>query len=135
MQNNDLKYKDTTHKVIGCAMEVHKNLGSGFMEIIYQRALVKELNSANLQFTREAEMPIIYKGENLGSRRVDFFVEGKIMIEIKATSILEMEHYMQIKNYIESAGIEVGLLLNFGGKSLEYKRIENLKLKINKSVI
>jgi GxxExxY protein len=123
------KYTDITRKVIGLAMEVHKGLGNGFIEIIYQRTLQEELNSSGLDFAREVEMPIIYKEKNLGSRRVDFFVEGKVMIEIKAVRKLELEHLVQIKNYLESANIEIGLLLNFGSKSLEFKRIINNKLE------
>lgn len=111
-------------------MEVHKNLGSGFQEVIYQRALEKEFDSSGINFGREVDMSILYKGDKIGTRRVDFFVDGKIMIEIKATKQLELEHFVQIKNYLESTNIEVGILLNFGGKSLEYKRIFNNKLNL-----
>jgi GxxExxY protein len=126
------RYTEITKKVIGLAMEVHNGLGNGFMEIIYQRALEEELDHSGLNSSREVEMPIVYKGKNLGSRRVDFFIEGKVMVEIKAVAKLELEHLVQIKNYLESSNIEIGLLLNFGAKSLEFKRIINNKMeKIN----
>jgi GxxExxY protein len=114
---------ELTGKIIGCAMEVHKHLGNGFQEVIYQRALAIEMNLQGLENSREHEMNVVYKGENIGTRRVDFFVEGKVMVEIKAITQLEDVHLAQAINYLEVYGLEVGLLINFGSKSLEFKRV------------
>ena len=109
-------------------MEVHKRLGNGFQEVIYQRALEIEMNLAALAFAREMEMPIFYREVEIGTRRVDFFVEGKIMIELKALIKLEDVHLAQAMNYLEAYKMEIGLLINFGAKSLEFKRVHNNKL-------
>ena len=103
-------------------MEVHRKLGNGFQEVIYQRALEIELHILGLLFVREKEMKIFYKNRLIGTRRVDFFVEGSIMIELKALTKLEEAHLAQAKNYCEAYNMDVGLLINFGGKSLEFKR-------------
>jgi GxxExxY protein len=109
-------------------MEVHKRLGNGFQEVIYQRALEIEMNLAGLAFVREMEMPIFYRDIEIGTRRVDFFVEEKIMVEQKALVKLEDVHLAQAMNYLEAYKMEIGLLLNFGAKSLEFKRVHNNKL-------
>ena len=114
---------ELTGKIIGCAMEVHRILGNGFQEVIYQRALAIEMANQNLKFSREHEMEIYYKGKNIGVRRVDFFVEGKIMVEIKAIVQLEDVHLAQAINYLEAYGLEIGLLINFGNTSLQFKRV------------
>ena len=114
---------DLTGKIIGCAMEVHKTLGNGFQEVIYQRALVIEMAEQGLEFEREFEMDINYKGEHIGTRRVDFFVEGKIMVELKAVIQLEDVHLAQAINYLEAYGMSIGLLINFGSRSLQFKRV------------
>ena len=114
---------ELTGKIIGCAMEVHKILGNGFQEVIYQRALAIEMKKQRLEFSREHEMEIFYKGENIGSRRVDFFVEGKIMVELKAIILLEDVHLAQAINYLEAYNMEIGLLINFGSRSLQFKRV------------
>jgi len=116
-------HEDLTRRIIGCAMEVHKFLGNGFQEVIYQRALAIELKIAGLAFEREREMPIFYHGQNIGKRRVDFFVEEKVLVELKAVIALEDVHLAQGKNYLESFGIDTGLLINFGARSLEFKRL------------
>ena len=108
-------------------MRVHSILGNGFQEVIYQRALAIEMSSDNLIFEREKELPIFYKGEQIGTRRVDFFVEGLIMVEIKAIIKLEDVHLAQAFNYLEAFLMEVGLLINFGCKSLEFKRVHKNK--------
>jgi len=123
-----MKHKDLSYKIIGCAMEVHKRLGNGFQEVIYQRALAIEMKIQGIEFSREHEMPIRYKGHNIGSRRVDFFVEECVMLEIKARINLEDVHLAQAMNYVEAYGLEIGLLINFGAKSLQYKRVHNNKL-------
>lgn len=112
-----------TGRIIGAAMEVHKILGNGFQEVIYQRALAIELESQKISFAREQEMQIEYKGKEIGARRVDFFIENKVMVEIKAVIKLEDVHLAQAINYLEAYGLEIGLLLNFGSKSLEFKRL------------
>ena len=123
-----MKYSDITEKIIGCAMKVHRELGSGFQEYIYQRALEIELKKALIKFLREYEMPIYYQGEKIGMRIVDFFIDEKIMVELKAVTDLEDVHLAQALNYLEASGHEVGLLINFGAKSLQFKRLHNRKL-------
>ncbi len=106
-------------------MEVHKHLGNGFQEVIYQRALEIEMASQGIDFSREFEMKISYKDHEIGTRRVDFFVEDKIMVEIKALINLEDVHLAQAMNYVEAYHLEIGLLINFGAKSLQHKRVHN----------
>jgi len=123
-----MKHKELTEKIIGCAMKVHSVLGNGFQEVIYQRALEIELRKAGLGYNREMEMTIYYDGEDIGTRRVDFFVEGVIMVEIKAITTLEEVHLAQAMNYVEAYKMEIGLLINFGSKSLQFKRVHNNKI-------
>ena len=103
-------------------MTVHRMLGNGFQEVIYQRSLAIELEAAGLVFAREREMPIFYRGVNVGSRRVDFLVAETVLVELKAVHEINSSHYAQIINYLESYQLEVGLLINFGEVSLKYKR-------------
>ena len=123
MINEKYPESELTGKIIGCAMEVHKILGNGFQEVIYQRALAIEMQKQHLEFSREHEMEIFYKGENIGTRRVDFFVEGKIMVELKAVIQIEDVHLAQAINYLEAYGMKIGLLINFGSQSLQFKRV------------
>ena len=123
------KYSELTAKIIGCAMAVHKILGNGFQEVIYQRALEIEMRLAGINFRREFEMPIFYKGIQIGTRRVDFFVEDVVSVELKATSKLEDTNFAQAINYLEAYNLEIGLLINFGETSLKYKRLTNKKYK------
>ena len=118
-----------THKIIGCAMEVHNQMGNGFQEVVYQRALSIELNMNGIEHERELEMPLEYKGHDIGTRRVDFFVEGKVMVEIKAIEKLEGVHKAQAINYCEAYNIADGLLINFGAERLQYHRVFNKNLK------
>ncbi len=120
-------YEELTHRVIGCAMRVHARLGCGFQEVIYQRALKIEFGLNEIQFEREMEMDIFYAGINIGKRRVDFFVENKIMVELKAVSELNDLHLNQAINYLEAYNRPVGLLINFGARSLQFKRVYNTK--------
>jgi GxxExxY protein len=106
-------------------MRVHSILGNGFQEVIYQRALAIEMQQEGLSFEREKEMNIYYHGQIIGTRRVDFFVERTIMVELKALVKLEDVHFAQARNYLETYKIEVGLLINFGARSLEFKRMFN----------
>ena len=118
-----------THKIIGCAMEVHNQMGNGFQEVVYQRALSIEFNLNGINHQRELEMPLEYKGYNVGTRRVDFFVEDKVMVEIKAIETLEGVHKAQAINYCEAYNIADGLLINFGAERLQYHRVFNKKMK------
>lgn len=124
---------ELTRKIIGCAMKVHNTLGNGFQEVIYQRALGIEMGLQGLTFQREMEMFIYYENTNIGTRRVDFFVEDKIMVELKALTILEEVHLAQAMNYCQAYNLPTGLLINFGGKSLEFKRVYNVNHPDNKS--
>jgi len=127
MVNQDYKYSEITSKIIGAAMTVHSALGNGFQEVIYQRALKIEMSDLGLNFFREQEMPIYYKNQQIGMRRVDFLVENVVSVELKALTQLDDKNLAQAINYLEAYDLEVGLLINFGGKSLQYKRIVNRK--------
>jgi GxxExxY protein len=119
---------ELTHKIIGFAMTVHSTLGNGFQEVIYQRALAIEFKVNGISFEREKEMMIFYREKKIGLRRVDFFVENAVMLEIKAVEQILDSHKAQAINYCEAYHIADGLLINFGAKSLEYKRVYNKKL-------
>jgi GxxExxY protein len=123
----ELKHRELTEKIIGCAMRVHAALGNGFQEVIYQRALEMEMYDNGIKFGREISIPVHYKHHQIGERRVDFLVENIICVELKALVNLENVHLAQAKNYLEAFNLEVGLLLNFGSVSLEFRRIENFK--------
>jgi GxxExxY protein len=133
MINEQYKYSELTSKIIGCAMTVHKTLGNGFQEVIYQRALAIEMQLAGVEFSREFEMPIFYREEQIGTRRVDFLVEGLISVELKAITKLEDMHFAQAINYLEAYNLEIGLLINFGETSLNFKRLTNKKFKSKES--
>jgi GxxExxY protein len=119
---------EITHNIIGASMQVHNTLGNGFQEVIYQRALAIELSFQGLSFEREKVMPIFYRRENIGTRRVDFLVEDCVMLKIKAIEKLENVHKAQAINYLEAYNMADGLLVNFGGTSLEFKRVYNKRL-------
>jgi GxxExxY protein len=127
------KYSDITSKILAAAFDVHKILGCGFQELVYQRALALELENRKVAFGIEKELPILYKNQKVGARRVDFLVENVITVEIKALSKLENVHLAQAINYLEAFNIDIGLLINFGSLSLEYKRIVHPKLLKNKT--
>ena|SRR5436190_8379368 len=120
-----MKYEEITYKIIACAMEVHKKLGAGYPEYIYHRALIIEFKLQCVVFEDEFEIKIYYKGEQVGIRRVDFLVEKIVPVEIKAASELSDINIAQAKNYVEASGIEIGLLINFGAASLQFKRMIN----------
>ena len=121
-----MKEKELTHNIIGCSMKVHSTLGSGFQEVIYQRALAIEMKKQGLSYVREMEMEIFYDEIQIGTRRVDFFVEDRIMVELKAIAKLDDSHLAQAMNYCQAYGLPIGLLINFGSKSLEFKRVYNI---------
>ena len=127
MIDETYKYSEMTGQIIGLAMEVHNHLGNGFQEVIYQRALEFEFAKSQIKFDREFEMPILYRGENMGTRRVDFLINKIISVEIKAVIQIEPVHLAQAMNYLEAYNLEVGLLLNFGAQSLQIKRLLNRK--------
>lgn len=127
-----MKYEEITHRIIGCAMKVHSTLGNGFQEVIYQRALAIEMEKQGLGFQREMEMDIYYEEHLIGSRRVDFFVENKIMVELKAVIKLEDIHLAQAMNYCQAYNLPIGLLINFGARSMEFKRVYNVNHPENK---
>ncbi len=129
MINEKYKYSDLTSKIIGAAMTVHKSLGNGFQEVIYQRALEIELRELDLSFVREMEMPVYYKHQQIGTRRVDFLIKNIIAVELKAIIELSDVHLAQAINYLEAFDLEVGLLINFGSKSLQFKRLSNKSFK------
>ena len=121
---------DITYKINGCAMKVHNTLGNGFQEVIYQRCLAIELEKAGLGFEREQEHTIFYEGVDVGTRRADFIVEREVVVEIKALIKLEDVHLAQAKNYVVAYDKKVGLLINFGARSLEFKKIFNPKYQL-----
>lgn len=116
-----------TYKIIGCAMKVHNTLGTGFQEVIYQRCLAIELAKENISYAREQEHTIYYEEIEDGIRRADFVIENKIVVELKALVKLEDVHLAQAKTYTVAYDLPLGLLINFGGKSLEYKLLFNPK--------
>lgn len=128
MIRNEEEINALTHKIIGCAMQVHRTLGNGFQEVIYQRALAIEFAFQGVDFAREMEMDLFYREQHIGTRRVDFFVENKVMVEIKAIEKLEDVHKAQAINYCEAYNIADGLLINFSSKSLDFKRVYNKNL-------
>ena len=122
-----MKEEEITYKIIGCAMKVHNTLGNGFQEVIYQRCLAIELERTGLNFGREVEQSIFYEGIHVGTRRADFIVENRIVVELKAVINLEDVHLAQAKNYVVAYDLPTGLLINFGATSLQYKKVFNVK--------
>lgn len=129
MISEQYKYSELTSKIIGCATTVRRALGNGFQEVIYQRALAIEMQLANIEFKREFEMPIFHRNEQIGTRRVDFLVEGVISVELKATTKLEDVYLSQAIYYLEVYNLGIGLLVNFGEPCLKFKRLSNKKFK------
>ncbi|HAQ36991.1 MAG TPA: GxxExxY protein [Saprospirales bacterium] len=122
-----MKEEAITFKIIGCAMKVHSTLGNGFQEVIYQRCLAIEMDKAGLSFGREIDQTIFYEGIDVGTRRADFVVEEKVIVELKAVIQLEDVHLAQAKNYVVAYDYPTGLLINFGSTSLQYKKVFNPK--------
>jgi len=129
MIKEEYKYSEITAKVIGCGMKVHGKMRNGYPELIYHRCLAIEFEKEKIAFRSEVELPIFYEGIAVGKRRVDFLIENAVVLEIKAVSELNDTHLAQALNYLEGFNLEIGLLLNFGSKSLEIKRIINNKAK------
>ena len=129
METKIYLHGETTEKIIACAMKVHTTLGNGFQEVIYQRALEIEFQKQNINFKREFTMKVFYENHQIGTRLVDFLINKCVSLEIKATREIESVHFAQAQNYLEAYNLEVGLLINFGEKSLRFKRLENKKIK------
>ncbi len=125
-----IELEQITYKIIGAAMKVHNTLGNGFQEVIYQRCLAIELEREGLSFVREQEQTIFYEGIDVGTRRADFVVENKVIVELKALINLEDVHLAQAKNYVVAYGFDIGLLINFGATSLQYKKVFNSKTNL-----
>lgn len=128
-KSNRYKYSDLTGKIIGAAMKVHSALGNGFPEIIYQRSLAIELEKSGIQFHREIQQDVFYDDVKVGTRIADFLIEGKILVELKALSEINEAHCSQILNYLKAFKLEIGLLINFGSDSLQFKRFINSNLQ------
>lgn len=124
----ELKYGDMTQKIIGCAMKVHARMRNGYNELIYSRCLQIEFDQQGMKYQKELEVPVLYEETVVGKRRVDFMVEDKIVVELKAIADLTDHHLAQTLNYLEHHKLEIGLLINFGSKSLQFKRVINPKL-------
>ncbi|XWN36449.1 MAG: GxxExxY protein [Balneola sp.] len=127
--NRKYKHSELTGTAIGCAMKVHSQLGCGYPEVIYQRALARELDKCRISHAREIEMPIYYDGIEIGLRRADFIINGEVILELKAVSEINNAHFNQILNYLKAYQKEIGLLINFGEESLKFRRFIN---KVNK---
>jgi GxxExxY protein len=123
--DNKYKYSDITEKIIGCSLNIHKQLGNGFPEVIYQRCLEIEFKKSNLKFKKEFEIPVFYNNIEVGKRRADFIVENVVLVELKAIQNIDDYCISQVLNYLKAFKIEVGLLINFGEKSLRFKRLIN----------
>ena len=126
----ELKYADITEKIIGCSMIVHRKMKAGYSELIYSRCLAIEFEKINLSYKKELELPIYYDEKIVGKRRVDFMVEDKIVVELKAIADLTDKELNQALNYLENHRQEVGLLINFGARSLQFKRVINSKMAV-----
>jgi len=124
------KYGEITEKIIGLALKIHNTLGCGFLEVIYKRALELECKLNCMNYVREFELPVFYNDNLIGKRRVDFLIEGKVSVELKAVPKIEPIHIAQIMNYLRIHNLEVGLLINFGSKSLEFHRFTNKDYKL-----
>ena len=128
MIKGNYKYSDLTEKIIGCSMKVHTFLGNGFPEVIYQRSLAIELEKSGINFKRELEQDIYYDNIKVGTRIVDFLIEDRVLVELKALGEINENHYSQVLNYLKAYKLEIGLLINFGAKSLQFKRFINSNL-------
>ena len=126
-----MNYDEVTYKINGCAMKVHRTLGIGFQEVIYQRCFAIELEKSGLTFGREIDQEIFYDGIHVGNRRADFIIENDIIVELKAIINLENVHLAQVKNYLVAYNKPIGLLINFGASSLQFKKVFNQNINFN----
>ncbi len=125
MGETELLYSDLTYKVIGAAMEVHKNLGAGFLESVYEEALAYEFELQNILYERQKNITVYYKNKKVKQFISDFMVDEKVVVEIKAIKNITDVERAQLINYLKATGLKVGMLFNFGADSLEYKRFVN----------
>ena len=125
--DDGLVHGGLTGKIIGAAMEIHRQLGPGFLEGVYEEALAYELELQNINFEKQKEIPVFYKNKQVKQYTCDFLVDDKVIVELKAIKEITEIDKIQVINYLKASGIEVGLLFNFGQKSLEYKRLVNTK--------
>ena len=122
----EILYKEESYKIVGACMKVHRTLGAGFLEAVYQIALEKEFTLQNIPFSSQVKLPVFYEGESLGKYYVaDFICYEKIVVEIKSASFISDPQEKQLINYLKATGKELGILVNFGAKSLQYKRVIN----------
>ncbi|MDB9521251.1 GxxExxY protein [Dolichospermum circinale CS-1225] len=128
--NQNKKLDEITYIINACAMKIHRTLGNGFQEVIYQRCMEIEFKKSGLGFGREVEQVIYYEGVEVGTRRADFIVENQVVVELKAIINLEDVHLAQAKNYLVAYNFPVGLLINFGGLKLEYKKVFNPRYQV-----
>ena len=127
VEKNSYVASGLTGEIIGVAMEVHSHLGPGFLESVYEEALAVEFELKGIKFQRQKELPVFYKGRNIKQFACDFIVEDKVIVELKAIKQIGEIEKLQVINYLKASGYEVGLLFNFGNKSLEWKRLINTK--------
>lgn len=120
-----MQHEELTGRILAACFEVSNELGCGFLESVYQNALVIALQAKNLKFEREYPLSVIFRDQNVGQFYADLLVENKVILEIKAVSALNDNHKAQIINYLKATGVEVGLLVNFGAPKLEYRRFDN----------
>jgi GxxExxY protein len=126
-QRTEMKHELITRTVIGCAFEVINELGAGFLESVYEKALLLALRQKGLSVLSQHPVKVMFRGECVGEFYADIFVEGKVIVELKAVKAITPEHQAQVINYLNATGIEVGLLINFGNPKLEYKRFTRSK--------
>lgn len=122
-------HEDLTGKILQACFEVSKELGSGFLESVYEKALLVALRQKNLQAATQVPLLVKFRGVIVGEFYADILVEGKVLVELKAVSNLTNEHYAQLLNYLKATNLEVGLLINFGNPKLEYRRFDNRSIQ------
>ncbi len=123
MQNNDMKHEELTRSIIGCAFEVMNELGAGFLESVYEKALVLALKQKGLDVSAQHSVSVSFRGEVIGDFYAYLLVEESVIVELKAVRSLAPEHQAQVINYLNASGIEIGLLINFGNPKLDYRRL------------
>src|SRR6056297_1442624 len=128
-----MNHNELTEKIIGCAMKVHNQLGPGFLESVYEKALTHELQKHNLQVECQVPLKVYYDDIVVGEFYADMYIQDSILVENKAVQSITRHHHVQLVNYLTATNVEVGLLINFGSKSLEFKRKHRLYNTISKS--
>lgn len=126
-QDVSLRHEEITRSVIGCAFEVINELGAGFLESVYEKALLRALRDKGLSAVSQCPVRVLFRGDNVGDFHADIMVDRKVIVELKAVKAIAPEHQAQVINYLNATGIEVGLLINFGNPKLEYRRFTRNK--------